>query len=57
MSRLQMAATALAIASLVACYTIEAAIRHAANSVAEVVASDRCSATIERREASSEGRA
>jgi hypothetical protein len=41
MSRLQMAVTALAIASLVACYTIEAAIRHAANTVAEAVASEQ----------------
>jgi len=41
MSRLQMTATALAIACLVACYTIEAAIRHAANGVAKAVASEQ----------------
>jgi len=41
MSQLQMVVTVLAIATLVACYAFEAAIRHATDAVVEAVASEQ----------------
>ena len=41
MRKLQMAVTVLAIATLVACYALEAAIRHATDAVVEAFASEQ----------------